>query len=180
MDNKKHCPVMDKPCIGEGCAWANGSGACSMVPVSVELAETIVYEGEIVSTEDDDEHLSAMRNLVKLQKQSLTGILSYEQEYLRGMYNGLELALAVLENREPIYADAPAESHSEAPVSSGDELCDSCAKQCSVEMKYDVETGKTISCDGYVPNPCASCTMDIENCKSCPSVAQKKYPPIEG
>ncbi len=29
--------------------------------------------------------------------------------YMRGMYNGMELMMAVIENREPVFKDAPEE-----------------------------------------------------------------------
>lgn len=40
--------------------------------------------------------------------QSVDGNWNYDP-YMFGMYNGLEAALAIMENREPIYMDAPAE-----------------------------------------------------------------------
>ncbi len=41
-----------------------------------------------------------MQELVKIQGQD--GNWNYD-EYMRGMYNGMELMLAIMEDREPVY-----------------------------------------------------------------------------
>ena len=55
--------------------------------------------------EDKDRYLGTINNridkcheLLKVQASVIT------DEYMKGMYNGMELILAVLENREPVYA----------------------------------------------------------------------------
>ena len=55
--------------------------------------------------EDKDRYLATINNridkcheLLKVQASMLTN------EYMRGMYNGMELVLAAIENREPAYA----------------------------------------------------------------------------
>ena len=40
------------------------------------------------------------RNLVEIQRKNIT------DEYIQGLYNGMELILSVFESREPKYADA--------------------------------------------------------------------------
>lgn len=48
--------------------------------------------------------IKQIRNMVNVQGQD--GNWNYNS-YMHGMYNGLELALATLEDREPIFKDAP-------------------------------------------------------------------------
>lgn len=48
--------------------------------------------------------LEKMRDLVKVQEQS--GNWDYDA-YMHGMYNGMELMLAIAEGREPNYKRAP-------------------------------------------------------------------------
>lgn len=49
-----------------------------------------------------DEKLQKIRSLVNIQ--GYDGNWNY-CEYMRGMYNGMELILAILENRYPIYKE---------------------------------------------------------------------------
>ena len=52
-----------------------------------------------------EEKLHSLRNLRDIQGSEG----NWDQgEYMRGMYNGMELAVAILEDREPDYKDAPA------------------------------------------------------------------------
>ena len=55
---------------------------------------------ELYCQKSNRNRLQALRNVVKIQGHK--GNWDYN-EYMRGMYNGLELALAIMENREPIY-----------------------------------------------------------------------------
>lgn len=48
--------------------------------------------------------IEQLRELVNVQGKS--GNWNYDP-YMHGMYNGMELALATLENREPTYKEAP-------------------------------------------------------------------------
>lgn len=48
--------------------------------------------------------LDDLKNIVEIQ--GYNGNWNYS-EYMWGMYNGLELALAVMEDREPKYKDKP-------------------------------------------------------------------------
>ncbi|MED4411028.1 hypothetical protein [Bacillus licheniformis] len=52
----------------------------------------------------NEQTLRAMREMVKIQ--GADGNWDYD-EYMRGMYNGMELMLSVIENREPVYKEAP-------------------------------------------------------------------------
>jgi len=47
---------------------------------------------------------SSLQDLVAIQR--TTGNWDYSP-YMRGLYNGMELALAILEDREPQYRDEP-------------------------------------------------------------------------
>lgn len=58
-----------------------------------------------ISMEDKDRYITTINKridecheLLEIQASILT------DEYMKGMYNGMELILAVLENREPVYA----------------------------------------------------------------------------
>ena len=58
-----------------------------------------------ISMEDKDCYITTINKridecheLLEIQASILT------DEYMKGMYNGMELILAVLENREPVYA----------------------------------------------------------------------------
>lgn len=48
--------------------------------------------------------IDALREIVKTQ--SSPGNWNYS-EYMRGLFNGLELALATMEDREPVYKEEP-------------------------------------------------------------------------
>jgi len=50
------------------------------------------------------ERLEKAKELLEIQGAS--GNWDY-CEYMRGMYNGMELIIAILEEREPVYRDAP-------------------------------------------------------------------------
>lgn len=52
----------------------------------------------------NEQILRAMREMVKIQ--GADGNWNYD-EYMRGMYNGMELMLPIIENREPVYKEAP-------------------------------------------------------------------------
>jgi len=52
----------------------------------------------------NEQTLRAMREMVKIQGSD--GNWNYD-EYMRGMYNGMELMLSIIENREPVYKEAP-------------------------------------------------------------------------
>jgi hypothetical protein len=57
-----------------------------------------------------------LENLKKLLEiQGLDGNWNYSH-YMRGMYNGMELAVAVLDGRDPIYRDEPINKETEAVV----------------------------------------------------------------
>lgn len=51
-----------------------------------------------------DELLVDANNLLEVQGKKGTWD---QDEYLRGMYNGMELIVSVFEQREPIYKEAP-------------------------------------------------------------------------
>lgn len=55
-------------------------------------------------THEGNNELTKLRELVEIQGRN--GNWNYDQ-YMRGMYNGMELMLAVLEDREPKYRHAP-------------------------------------------------------------------------
>lgn len=48
--------------------------------------------------------IEGMRDLMKVQ--GYDGNWNYDP-YMHGMYNGMELMLAMVEGREPVYRDAP-------------------------------------------------------------------------
>jgi len=53
-----------------------------------------------MNLEEFNKKLEEAKNLKEIQGKSLT------DEYMRGLYNGMELILSIFESREPIYADA--------------------------------------------------------------------------
>jgi hypothetical protein len=54
----------------------------------------------------DEKTLKDMRNMVEIQGSN--GTWNYDP-YMQGMYNGMELMLAMVEGREPVYKEAPDE-----------------------------------------------------------------------
>jgi len=54
-----------------------------------------------------EKRLANLKELLAVQ--GCDGNWNYDQ-YMRGMYNGMELAVAVLEGRNPVYRDAPKKS----------------------------------------------------------------------
>ncbi|MEC1780059.1 hypothetical protein [Schinkia azotoformans] len=48
----------------------------------------------------NNELIEVLRDIVNIQGQK--GNYDYD-EYMRGMYNGMELMLAIIEDREPVY-----------------------------------------------------------------------------
>ena len=54
--------------------------------------------------ESFDKKLSQAQDLVEVQGEN--GNWNYDQ-YMHGMYNGMELILAHFEGREPVFKDAP-------------------------------------------------------------------------
>jgi hypothetical protein len=54
----------------------------------------------------DNIKLEAMRELLKIQGSDGNWNLD---EYMLGMYNGIELIVAIAEDREPVFKDAPDE-----------------------------------------------------------------------
>lgn len=52
-------------------------------------------------------NLEKLRDVTKIQGSSGNWDVD---EYMRGIYNGLELALSIMEDREPVYKDAPPRS----------------------------------------------------------------------
>jgi len=51
-----------------------------------------------------EKKLASLKELVAIQGND--GNWNYDQ-YMRGMYNGMDVAVAILEGREPIYRDDP-------------------------------------------------------------------------
>ena len=49
--------------------------------------------------------IDKLKDLVRIQSQD--GTWNYDP-YMHGLYNGLELALATMENREPLFKNPPA------------------------------------------------------------------------
>ncbi|MFD0673938.1 hypothetical protein [Cohnella sp. GCM10027633] len=60
-----------------------------------------------------DGWIESMKDLVKVQ--GADGNWNYDP-YMHGMYNGMELMLAMAEGREPEYKDAPTEWGKDRPV----------------------------------------------------------------
>lgn len=58
--------------------------------------------------------IEQLQELVEIQGSN--GNYNYDR-YMHGMYNGMELALAIMENREPVYKDAPEQWLSEKETS---------------------------------------------------------------
>ncbi|XEC97041.1 hypothetical protein AB6A23_11150 [Paenibacillus tarimensis] len=70
----------------------------------VQIDEITVPGYKIISEADDASSIKNIRDLLDVQGQD--GNWNYDP-YMLGMYNGLECASAVLENREPVYRVAP-------------------------------------------------------------------------
>lgn len=81
------------------------TGAYNLSP---EVIWWLFHEG---STQVD-----GLRDLVNIQ--GANGNWNYDP-YMRGMYNGMELMLAVLEGREPVYKGVPDQYLYDRPDSSG-------------------------------------------------------------
>ena len=60
----------------------------------------------------DNKLLQSLKDMVELQGRS--GNWDYD-EYMHGMYNGMEFMLSMIENREPIYKSKPEKWLSEHP-----------------------------------------------------------------
>lgn len=58
------------------------------------------------------EKLEAMKAVLKIQGSH--GNWNYDS-YMMGMYNGMELMMAIVEDREPVFKDAPEEWLDEVP-----------------------------------------------------------------
>ncbi|GKU76859.1 hypothetical protein [Paenibacillus sp. L3-i20] len=75
-----------------------------------------VYNGEMngeqllnlavqkIAQEQNEELLQNLRRLVEDQDQTGT---SESEEYMRGLYNGTEYMIAMIEGREPVYKESP-------------------------------------------------------------------------
>lgn len=61
--------------------------------------------------------LEAMRESLKIQGSD--GNWDYD-EYMHGMYNGMELMLAYAEGREPVFRDKPKQWRKDIPVLKGE------------------------------------------------------------
>lgn len=64
-----------------------------------------------------------IKEIKELQKQSLQ---KTQDDYMIGLYNGLEIAVAILENREPTFLSCVSKQH-----------------KC-IENEEEIETGRTI------------------------------------
>jgi len=64
----------------------------------------------VIDAADDvvEERLDKMQEMMQIQGSK--GNWDHD-EYMRGMYNGMELMMAVLEDRDPAYKDAPKDVH---------------------------------------------------------------------
>jgi len=63
--------------------------------------------------------IEAMKESLKIQ--GYDGNWDYDS-YMHGMYNGMELMLALAENREPIYREKPKQWVKDIPVSDNDKV----------------------------------------------------------
>lgn len=70
----------------------------------------------------DNTTIERLRDLVNVQGQS--GNWNYD-EYMHGMYNGMELMLATAEDREPIFKEKPEEWGRNKLVSAEEPTCES-------------------------------------------------------
>lgn len=61
-------------------------------------------ENQLCQQAEKPDALGALKDLANIQGQN--GNWNYDP-YMFGLYNGLELAIATMENREPDYKDAP-------------------------------------------------------------------------
>jgi len=61
-----------------------------------------------------NKQVKCLKDLLELQGSN--GNWNYDP-YMMGMYNGLELALSVMENREPVYRDKPERWIADIPMS---------------------------------------------------------------
>lgn len=59
-----------------------------------------------------EKRIEAMRDVMKVQEYN--GNWDYDP-YMHGMYNGMELMLAMAEGREPVFRDAPKEWRADKP-----------------------------------------------------------------
>jgi hypothetical protein len=69
-----------------------------------EITERAVETTGAPDPREMESRIEKLRNLVAVQ--GFDGNWNYDH-YMRGMFNGMELALSVLEGREPQYRDAP-------------------------------------------------------------------------
>lgn len=93
MDNEKF-----KALKGEALAYiVHGN---SMNPIRVEQ---MLNEAFKAGQQESSKLIRQFRDI-----QGEKGTYDYD-EYMRGMYNGLELAVATIENKEPVYKEPPAQ-----------------------------------------------------------------------
>jgi len=52
-----------------------------------------------------EEAIEGLEKLIEIQRGACTGSGDKDDQYMRGMYNGLVCAKAVLDNKEPKYLD---------------------------------------------------------------------------
>jgi hypothetical protein len=69
--------------------------------VSREYAEANPGTTMEITVSNEKKHIEQLKNLLDVQK--ATVITMAHNDYQKGLYNGLELALATLEEREPDY-----------------------------------------------------------------------------
>jgi len=88
--------------------------------LQAELDRTAKYAEKV--TRERDSNLKRMNEM--LEAQGASGNWNYD-EYMHGLYNGMEFMLSLAENREPKFRDAPEEwLKDRKPIFSGEE----CAK----------------------------------------------------
>ena len=61
-----------------------------------------------MNLEEFNKKLGEAKNLKEIQGENLT------DEYMRGLYNGMELILSIFESREPRYANAESQAKDKA------------------------------------------------------------------
>lgn len=63
-----------------------------------------------MNLEEFNKKLEEAKNLKEIQGENLT------DEYMRGLYNGMELILSIFESREPKYVDAESQAKDKAKL----------------------------------------------------------------
>ena len=70
------------------------------------------YDGKLIAPQPEPEPVAKMREMLEVQGRD--GTWNYSP-YLRGIYNGMEFMLALVEDREPVYRDEPDKYYTAPP-----------------------------------------------------------------